>query len=177
MRAIISFVLASVFIFTNSHAQAAEDMILVRSSMKSPDEVADAIKTYAEGKKWVYMGANKVKPVQGEVTFVKVCIPEVGMLLWPLGLHLSAILPCGNFGVYKNEGKTEISMLHPRYMQMLYPHPSVEKASAIVTPLFIEMLESVVKSTPPASAANITTNSAEPAKSGLEQPLCTLGSK
>jgi len=151
MRTIISFILASIFIVTSTYALAGDDMILVRSSANSPDEVIDAIKTYAEGKKWVYMGANKVKPVQGEVALVKVCIPEVAKLLWPLGLQVSAILPCGNFGVYKKEGKTEIAMLHPRYMQMLYPHPDVEKASAIAAPLFIDMLESVTKSATPVS--------------------------
>lgn len=126
-------------------AVAAEDLIVVQPAAKTPEEVVEAIKLYAEGKKWVYMGANKVKPMQGEVTFVKVCIPEVGKLLWPLGLQMSALLPCGNFGVYQNQGKTEISMLHPRYMQVLYPHPEVEKASAMAAPLFTGMLEAVAK--------------------------------
>lgn len=121
------------------------DLILVRPTEKSPEVVVEAIKTYAKGKKWVYMGANKVKPPQGEITFVKVCVPEVSKLIWPLGLQLSAMLPCGNFGVYQNQGKTEISMLHPRYMQVLYPHPEVEKASTLATPLLTEMLEAVAK--------------------------------
>lgn len=130
---------------TLSIAVAAEDLIVVRPTAKTPEEVVDAIKVYAEGKKWVYMGANTVKPPQGEVTFVKVCVPEVSKLLWPLGLRMSAMLPCGNFGVYQKEGKTEISMLHPRYMQVLYPHPEVEKASAMATPLLTDMLEAVAK--------------------------------
>ena len=147
MRTIISLILASVFVAISSLAQAADDMIIVRPAAKSPDEVVAAIKAYAEEKKWVFLGANKFKPAQGEVTLVKICIPETSKLLWPLGLHLSAILPCGNFGVYKVDGKTEISILHPRYMQVLYPHPDVEKASAMVTPLFLGMLESVTKPT------------------------------
>ena len=85
-----------------STAVAAEDLIVVRPTAKTPEEVADAIKVYAESKKWVYMGANKVKPPQGEITFVKVCVPEVSKLIWPLGLKLSAMLPCGNFGIYQN---------------------------------------------------------------------------
>ena len=47
--------------------------------------------------------------------------------------------------MYQNHGKTEISMLDPRYMQVLYPHPEVEKASAVATPLLTEMLEAVAK--------------------------------
>ena len=131
--------------WSSTLSTAADDMFVVRPTARTPQEVVDVMKAYAEGKKWVFAGASKVKPPQGEVTFVKVCIPEVGKLLWPLGLHISAMLPCGNFGVYQKEGKTEISMLHPRYMQVLYPHPEVDKASAVATPLFIDMLDTVAK--------------------------------
>lgn len=128
-----------------STAVAADDLIVVRETAKTPEQVVQAIKAYAEDKKWVYMGANKVKPPQGEVTFVKVCIPAVGKLLWPLGLQMSALLPCGNLGVYQKQGKTEISMLDPRYMQMLDSRPEVQKASATATPLLHDMLEAVAK--------------------------------
>jgi len=119
------------------------DMVLTRATTKTPDQVVDAIKSYSEEKKWLYMGASKAK--QGEVTMVKVCIQQVGQLLWPVGLHLSALLPCGNFGVYQIKGQTEISMLHPRYMQVLYPHAEVEKAVNLATPLLTEMLTAVAK--------------------------------
>ena len=45
------------------------------------------------------------------------------------------------------QGQTEISMLHPRCMQLLYPHPVVEKASMTAAPLLTDMLESVAKKT------------------------------
>ena len=119
------------------------EMILIRPTAKTSDEVVEATKVYSEAKKWIYMGANKAK--QGEVTMVKVCLPQVGQILWPVGLHLSALLPCGNVGVYQLGGKTQVSMLHPRYMQLLYPHPEVERAAALSTPLLIDMLEAVAK--------------------------------
>ena len=119
------------------------DMIVITPTTKTPDQVVDAIKSYSEQKKWLYMGANKAK--QGEVTMVKVCIPQVAQLLWPVGVHLSALLPCGNVGLYQTKGQTQISMLHPRYMQVLYPHAEVEKAVAVATPLLTEMLEAVAK--------------------------------
>ncbi len=119
------------------------DMILVKATAKTSDEVVDAVKTYSEEKKWLYMGASKAK--QGEITMVKVCIPEVGKLLWPMGLQVTALLPCGNLGVYQNKGKTEISMLHPSYMQVLYPHPQMEKAVDAATPLLLEMFEAIAK--------------------------------
>ena len=118
-------------------------MLMVRSTTLSPAEVVDAVKAYSESKNWLYLGASKAK--QGEVTMVKFCIPQVGQVLWPLGLQLSALLPCGNVGVYQKQGQTEISMLHPAYMQVLYPHPQVEKAVSIATPLLLEMLDAVAK--------------------------------
>ncbi len=48
-------------------------------------------------------------------------------MIWDVGLDLSALLPCGNLSVYQKNGRTEISMLDPRYMQVLYPHPQVER--------------------------------------------------
>jgi hypothetical protein len=121
------------------------DLILVRTTAKSPAEVIDAVKAYSEANKWVYMGSSTVRPKQGEVTMVKFCIPQVGQILWPLGLQLSALLPCGNVGVYQNQGKTEISMLHPRYLQILYPNPEVDRAVAVATPLLLELLDTVAK--------------------------------
>lgn len=119
------------------------DMLLVKSTAKEPNEVVDAIKAYSEQKNWQFIGANMVK--NGEVTLVKVCIPQVGKVLWPLGLQISAMLPCGNVGVYQEQGETKISMLHPAYMQVLYPHAEVEKAVKIATPLLLDMLESIAK--------------------------------
>lgn len=116
---------------------------VLRSTDKSPDDAVAAIQAYAEQRKWAFLGADKVK--QGEVTLVKVCIPDVGKLIWSVGLELSAMLPCGNLGVYRKGGRTEISLLHPRYMQMLHPHPVVEKASAMAGTQFVEMLDAVAK--------------------------------
>ncbi len=120
-----------------------KQMILVRHTTKTPDQVADAVKAYVDEKKWVYLGANKVK--QGQVTLVKVCIPAVGAKVWSVGLELSALLPCGNLAVYENAGKTDISMLDPHFMQVLYPSPEVKEASAMAAPLLTEMLDSVAK--------------------------------
>ena len=119
------------------------DIFIVRTTAKTPAAVVAAIKAHSEQKKWQYLGESKVK--KDEVTLVKLCIPEVGQLLWPVGLQLSALLPCGNVGIYQKGASTEISVLHPRYMQTLYPHPSTERASAVAHPLLIEMLDAVVK--------------------------------
>lgn len=122
---------------------ASQSLYMIRATDSSPAEVVDAIAAYSKAKNWVYMGANKAK--NGEVTLVKVCIPQVGQALWPVGLHVSALLPCGNVGVYQRQGKTEVSLLHPRYMYVLHPHPEVQKAVDIAEPLLKQMLADVAK--------------------------------
>lgn len=117
------------------------NMILVQSTTKTPEEVVKAAEKYSEDKDWVYLGTDKLGPV----TLIKICIPDVGQLLWPLGLQISALLPCGKLSVYQQEGKTEITLLHPAYMQALYPHPEVKKAVAMATPLLMDMLKTIAK--------------------------------
>ena len=46
------------------------EMVLIRATTKTPDQVVDSIKSYSEEKKWLYMGANKAK--QGEVIVIDV---------------------------------------------------------------------------------------------------------
>lgn len=123
--------------------QPGPGMILVRDTAHSVDEVADALKIYSAEHQWQLVGDAKVK--KGEVRLVKVCIPAVGKALWPAGLQMSALLPCGNIGIYRKGGKTEISMLHPAYMEVLYPSAEVEKAVKVATPLLMDMLDAVAK--------------------------------
>lgn len=126
-------------------AQAADpdDVFIIRTTSKSPDAVVAAVKAYSEAQQWPFLGSNKVK--QGQVTLVKICIPAVGKLVWPLGTRLSAMLPCGNIGVYANGTATEISVLHPGYMHVLYPDPALEQAAMVAEPLLRQMLDAVVE--------------------------------
>lgn len=126
-----------------ARAQSPQDNLILKTTSRMPEELVASIKSYSGEKKWLYLGDNKIK--QGEVTLVKFCIPEVAQHLWAAGLQVSAVLPCGNVGIYKKGADTEISMLHPRYMNVLYPHPATERASAIALPLIHEMLDAVTK--------------------------------
>jgi hypothetical protein len=116
-------------------------IFIIRHTDKPPPEAVAAIEAYARDNAWIYLGASKVK--KGQVTLVKICIPEVGRLVWQVGLQLSALLPCGNLGVYQKNGVTEISALHPRYMSVLYPDPALEQAGAVATPLLTAMLDTI----------------------------------
>jgi hypothetical protein len=126
-----------------AQAQTPDDIFIVRTTSKTSDAIMAAIKSHSEQKKWQHLGESKVN--KGEVTLVKICIPGVGQLIWPVGLQLSALMPCGNVGIYREGTATKISVLHPRYMHVLYPHPSTERASALAQPLLIEMLDVVTK--------------------------------
>ena len=136
---------AALFLGVSLVAQAAEpsSLFVIRDSAKTPEAIAGGIKTYAEAHKWQFLGASKVK--NGEVTLVKVCIPEVGKVVWPQGLYLSALLPCGNIGIYTKAGKTEVSMLNARYMHVLVPTAEMEKASKVAEPLLNAMLDAALK--------------------------------
>lgn len=135
--------LAGAWPIQRAAAQAPSDMIIITAAAKEPDDVVAAIKAYAQEKKWQYLGDSKIR--QGQITLVKICIPEVGQALWSVGAHISAMMPCGNIGVYKKDAATEIATLHPRYMHVLYPNPATERATAIAHPLLTAMLEAVAK--------------------------------
>lgn len=143
MRIVVSVFAVWIGLCGQALAQDANKILIVRTTERAPDAVATAIKSYAEHKKWQFLGASKVK--KGEVTLVKICIPAVGRVIWPAGLQLSALLPCGNIGIYRKGGKTEIAVLHPRYMHILYPDPATAKAAALAEPLLTGMLDAVTK--------------------------------
>lgn len=130
-------------LYTTAQAADPNDIFMIRTTSKTPDAVSAAIKAYSEQHKWQYLGESKVN--KGAVRFVKICIPEVAQLLWPLGLQLSALLPCGNVGIYQKGTATEISVLHPRYMHTLYPHAATERATAVAQPLLTEMLDKITQ--------------------------------
>lgn len=106
-------------------------------------EVVSTLKSYAKEKKWIYLGDFKVK--KGQVILVKFCIKSVGKTVFKAGLKVSAMLPCGNVGVYQKNGKTEISLLNPNYMHTLYPDPNLKAAADLLMPIYVEMMATIVK--------------------------------
>ena len=126
-----------------AQTERPRDLIVVRTSDRPIAQVFEAIEAHIKARNYQHLGVNVVKPPQGEVTFVKFCVPAVGRQLWAVDLKLSALLPCGNIGIYARNGKTEIAMLHPAYMAALYPHAAVAKAGATAEPLLMETLDDV----------------------------------
>ncbi len=126
-------------------AMAADDnpVFIVKQTTRSVNDVVTAVKAFAKQKKWVYLGDFKVK--KGQVVLVKFCVRAAGKKAWKAGLKVSAFLPCGNMGVYKKDGKTEISLLNPDYMTRLYPNPNLKEAVAILAPMYKEMMQAITK--------------------------------
>lgn len=80
----------------------------------------------------------------GAITALKVCYLPIGPDIVDAGLHVGAMLPCGHFGLYEEEGITRLSVLHPKFMTTLQPHPSLERAVEKAEPAFETLLENVL---------------------------------
>ncbi len=122
---------------------SSNDIFIIKTTSKSMTDVVSSIKKYSKEKKWVYLGDNKVK--KGTVILVKICIKQAGKIAFKAGLKISALVPCGNVGVYKKGKLTEISLLNPQYMNILYPDPNLKAAADIAEPLFREMMKTIIK--------------------------------
>jgi hypothetical protein len=144
LRTVAALHMTTILIFTSAvNAGDAVNLLIIRSSQKPPAAVVTAIKAYAQGKKWLYLGDNVVK--NGEVTLVKICIPAAGKYVWAAGMEYSAMLPCGNLSLYRKDGTTQISLLDPGFMNLLHPDPNLKKLGDETRPLFESMLEAVTK--------------------------------
>jgi hypothetical protein len=142
---IVSFVLTLAVILSTPATFAAgpSEMILVRSTSKSVDEVVKAIEAYSDKHDWFFLGADKL--LGGKITLVKTCIPEVGPLVWTQDMKYTAMLPCGNISLYTQQGKTEIAVLSGQYMHTLVPTAEMKKASDALEPLLIDLLKTISK--------------------------------
>ncbi len=137
------FALATVLATHPAMAADTNPVFIVKQTTRSVSDVVNAVKTFAKQKKWVYLGDFKVK--KGQVVLVKFCVRAAGKVAWKAGLKVSAMLPCGNMGIYSKDGRTEISLLNPDYMTRLYPDPHLKQAVAILVPMYKEMMDTIIK--------------------------------
>jgi len=143
MRKYVVAILASAMLMVGT-AWSADDAFIIRTTTKSVEDVVKSIKAHAGKMKWVYLGENKVK--KKTVVLIKICVKKAGKMAFKAGLKISALIPCGNIGIYKNKkGLTEISMLHPKYMNVVYPNKHLKAAGDLVAPMFIKMMDEIVK--------------------------------
>lgn len=128
---------------TVAQASKPSNMFIIKDTAKSPDAVVASLKKYSKMHKWLFISATKVR--KGTVTLAKVCIPEIGKHVWPQGLYLSALLPCGNIGIYKHKGKTQVSMLSADYMYKLEPTMAMKKVSKMAEPMLKGLMNAAIK--------------------------------
>ncbi len=144
---ILSIITAfTITLFTSStawSAESADDIFMLKTTSNSISDVVKSVKAFAEEKKWIYLGDYKVK--KGQVVLIKFCVKAAGKIAWKAGLKVSALLPCGSMGVYKKGDKTEISLLHPKFMNKLYPNASLREAADLLVPHYKELMETISK--------------------------------
>ena len=116
---------------------------VVKSTEQSREAVLEAIRNYTDASAdWVYLTDIPLR--RGAFTLVKLCyIPAAGDI-FAAGRHVSALLPCGHLSLYTEDGRTHLSMLHPRFMTILSPGPEMERAVEKATPAFEALLEAVL---------------------------------
>ena len=118
------------------------DHFIVRDTTDSLDEVLARVERYAtEEDDWIFLSTFGLKG--GEVTAVKICYLPIGEDIFAAGMHVAAMMPCGHMALYEKNGRTYMTLLHPRFMTTLNPDPNLERAVARATPAFESMLESV----------------------------------
>ncbi len=140
---LLSLLMTTLLSNTAWSAQAPKDLFMLGTSSKSMSAVVNAVKFFVDEENWVYLGDFKIK--KGKVILVKFCVKAAGKKAWKAGLKVSAMLPCGNMGVYRKNGRTEISLLNPYYMNTLYPNPNLKAAADLLMPLYKKMMADIVK--------------------------------
>jgi hypothetical protein len=123
-------------------ATSDDGIFIVRDTTDSPAALAARIRDYAEGHDdWLFLSEYPLKG--GEVTILKICYPPIGPDFFQADMKVSAMLPCGNIAIYEEGERTRMSLLHPRFMNELYPDPNLEKVAEKALPAFEAMLDAV----------------------------------
>lgn len=120
-----------------------QDIYVTRSTAKSPGDLHQAIRQYVSQKGWLYINDNKIKG--GEITQVRICDPKAAANIWNAGLKVSAMMPCGHLSIYQEGGTTKVTMLHPRFLTLLDPHPAVKELADAVSGPYLAMMDDVTR--------------------------------
>lgn len=124
-------------------APPRQELFVTRTTTKTPAELHQSIRQYVAQKGWLYINDNKIKG--GEITQVRICDAKAAANIWKAGMQVSAMMPCGHMSIYQDGGATKVTLLHPRFMTMLDPHPAVKELADAVTDPYIRMLDDVTR--------------------------------
>jgi len=143
-RLFLPALVATVLAVSGTALADPDDHFVVRDSEQTREALAGAIREFVEANDdWVFLAEFGL--AGGAITALKVCYLPLGPDILDAGLHVGAMLPCGHIGLYEEEGTTRLSMLHPKFMTTLQPHPSLERAVERAEPAFETLLESVLE--------------------------------
>jgi len=121
-------------------AAAADEMFLTHGLNMERAEAVAAIRDHVETEEdWLFLAEFKL--AGGAVTALKVCYLPLGPDIVEAGLHVMAMMPCGNMAFYEtDDGGTEMSMLDLAFMTELSDAPSLETAVENGKPAFDALL-------------------------------------
>lgn len=142
-RLFLPALIATVLAVSGSALADPDDHFIIRDSDQTRETLAGAIREFAENDDdWIFLAEFGL--AGGAITAIKVCYLPLGPDILDAGLHVGAMLPCGHIGLYEEEGTTRLSMLHPKFLTTLQPHPSLERAVKDAEPAFETLLEHVL---------------------------------
>lgn len=131
--------LATAITFAAGAATADEIFLTHELDMERAEAVA-AVRDQVEAEEdWLFLAEFGL--AGGAVTALKICYLPLGPDIVEAGLHVMAMMPCGNMAFYEtDDGGTELSMLDLRFMTELSDAPSLEKAVETGKPAFDALL-------------------------------------
>jgi hypothetical protein len=121
-------------------AAKADEMFLTHALDMERAEAVAAIRDKVETEEdWLFLAEFRL--AGGAVTALKVCYLPLGPDIVEAGLHVMAMMPCGNMAFFEAEdGSTEMSMLDLAFMTELSDAPSLETAVETGKPAFAALL-------------------------------------
>lgn len=136
--------LATVLCLETSPGAADVMFITHELDMKRADAVA-AVRDHVEAEEdWLFLAEFDL--AGGAVTGLKVCFLPLGQDIVDAGLHVMAMMPCGNMAFYETEnGATEMSLLDLGFMTELSEAPSLERAVETGRPAFQTLLSDTLR--------------------------------
>ncbi len=121
-------------------ATTADEMFITHELDMARTDAVAAVRERVEAEEdWLFLAEFGL--AGGAVTALKICYLPLGPDIVEAGLHVMAMMPCGNMAFYETEdGSTGFSMLDLRFMTELSDAPSLETAVETGRPAFAELL-------------------------------------
>jgi hypothetical protein len=123
-----------------SGAAAADEMFVTHDLDMGRVEAVAAIRDrVAADDDWLFLAEFGL--AGGNVTALKICYLPLGPDIVAAGLHVMAMMPCGNMAFYEaGDGGTVLSMLDLRFMTELSDAPTLASAVETGKPAFDALL-------------------------------------